>query len=90
MRKRIFNALNKLYAVLMSIAFWGGILPLVPFVLAIIIGGAAGETIAVFLYQKYYPCVIALASIAVVVGLVAMYAGKEKSLSTESFKKKAR
>ena len=90
MGKRIFNVLNRLYAILMSIAFWGGILPLVPFVIAIIVGGTVGEAIAVFLYNKYYPWIIALASIAVIVGLIAMYAGKEKSLSTESFKKKVR
>ena len=87
MRKQIYKALNKLYGILMSIAFWGGVIPLLPFLIAIFFGGATGEAIALFLHEKYYPWVIALASIAVIVGLVSMYVGKEKSLSTESFKR---
>lgn len=88
MRDRIYSALNKVYGITMSVAFWGGLVPLVPFIVAIIIGGKAGEAISVFLYKQYYPWVIALASISVVIGLVAMYIGGKEALSTKSMGKK--
>ena len=83
MRAKIYKALQKLYGILMFVAFFGGFLPVIPFIVAVIIGGSAGESIAVFLYKEYYPWVIALASIAIVVGLIAMYVGKQEGLSVK-------
>lgn len=83
MREKLFKILNKLYGITMSIAFFGGFLPLIPFVIAIIIGGSTGEAISVFLYKQYYPWVIALASLAIVIGLIAMYVGKLEGLSVK-------
>ena len=91
MREKIYKALQTLYGITMTIAFFGGVLPLVPFIVAMIIGGGAegtGETIAVWLYKQYYPWVIALASIAVLIGLIAMYVGKQEALSSKSFSNK--
>ena len=88
MRKKVESILKKIYGITMTIAFFGGVLPLVPFIIAMIIGGGAGgtgETIAVWLYKQYYPWIIALASISVVIGLIAMYVGKQEALSTSSF-----
>ena len=91
MRDKIYNVLNKTYGIVMSIAFWGGLLPLPPFIVAICIGGSTGESIATFLYDKYYPWVIAAASIAVIIGLIGMYVSGQEAFSTKSFgtKKKA-
>lgn len=88
MREKLYNTLNKVYAVTMSIAFWGGLVPLLPFIVAICVGGTTGEAIALYLYKKIYPWIIALASIAVIIGLIAMYIGKIEALSTKSFKTK--
>ena len=88
MRKKIYDVLSRIYGLTMSIAFWGGLLPLVPFLIAICAGGTAGESIALFLYKQFYPWVIALASISVIIGLIAMYIGKVEALSTKSFTKK--
>ena len=88
MREKIYNVLSKIYGVTMSVAFWGGLLPLLPFIAAICIGGTTGEAISLFLYKQYYPWVIALASIAVLIGLIAMYIGKIEALSTRSLKTK--
>ena len=88
MREKAYEMLKKLYGVTMTVAFFGGVLPLVPFFAAIIIGGGeggTGEAIATWLYKQYYPWVIALASIAVLIGLVAMYVGKQEGLSAKSF-----
>lgn len=81
MRKKIFNILNKAYGILMSISFFGGLIPLLPFLFAIAVGGELGEKIAVFLHKEYYPWVIIIGSIAVVLGLIAMYVGKLEGLS---------
>ena len=89
MREKIYNFLKKLYGVTMTAAFFGGVLPLIPFIVALCIGGGeggTGELIATWLYKQYYPWVIALASIAVVIGLIAMYVGKQEGLSAKSFR----
>ena len=84
MRKKIFNILNKVYGILMSVSFFGGLLPLLPFLFAIVVGGELGETISVFLHKQYYPWVIIVGSVAIVFGLLAMYVGKLEGLSVKS------
>lgn len=84
MRQKIYNVLKKIYGILMTISFFAGILPLVPFIVAIIIGGDTGASISVFLYKQFYPWVILLGSVAILVGLVAMYVGKMKGLSVKT------
>lgn len=86
--KKLYNGLQKLYGIMMFAAFFGGFLPIFPFAAALIIGGETGESISVFLYKQYYPWVIAMAALAVVVGLVAMYVGKQQGLSVKSFGKR--
>ena len=72
---KLYKILNKIYGLTLFISFFAGLLPIIPFVIAIIIGGSTGETISLFLYKQYYPCVIALSAIAVIIGWVAMYVG---------------
>ena len=83
MRQKVYRVLNRVYAILMFASFFAGILPLVPFLIALIIGGSAGEKIAVFLYQQYYPWVIVVGCLAILIGLVAMYIGKIEGLSVK-------
>ena len=84
MREKLFNALKKMYGIMMSVSFFAGGLPLIPFIIALIIGGNIGEAISVFLVDKYYPWVIILGSLAIVIGLVAMYIGKLEGLSVKN------
>ena len=84
MRKKIFDVLNKIYGILMTISFFGGLLPLFPFIFSLIVGGSLAENISVFLYEQYYPWVIIAGSIALVFGLLAMYVGKLEGLSVKS------
>lgn len=88
MRNKLFKILNKIYGILMLVSFFAGLLPLVPFVIAIIIGGDKAEKISVFLYDKYYPPVIVLGSVAIVLGLIAMYIGKIDGLSVKNISAK--
>ncbi|MBE6990260.1 MAG: hypothetical protein E7426_05895 [Ruminococcaceae bacterium] len=88
MREKIYKVLTKLYGITMTVAFFGGVVPLVPFLAALFIGGGeggTGELISTWLYKQYYPWIIALASIAVLIGLIAMYVGKQEGLSAKSF-----
>lgn len=84
MSKKIYRVLNKLYAGLMFVSFFAGFLPLIPFVVALIIGGDTGAAIYSFLFTDYFPWVIALGSLSVIVGLIAMYVGKIEDLSLKS------
>lgn len=74
--KKFSEILTKIYGILMTVSFFGGIVPLIPYVIAMIIGGPTGETIAVFLYKQVYPWIIACGSVAVLVGLVSTYVDK--------------
>ncbi len=88
MREKAYNVLQKLYGITMTVAFFGGVVPLCPFIIAMIIGGGeggTGEAIGTWLYKQYYPWIIALASISVLIGLIAMYVGKQEAFSTKSF-----
>ena len=86
--KKVCNIINKLYGIIMMVAFFGGFLPIFPFAAALIIGGSTGENISIFLYKQYYPWVIALASISVILGLLGMYLGKQQGLSIKNFDSK--
>ena len=83
MRKKIYTVLNKIYGIMMTISFFAGILPLIPFIIAIIIGGDIGASISMFLYQQFYPWVIVIGSVAILIGMVAMYVGKMEGLSVK-------
>lgn len=83
MREKIFKTLNRIYGLMMSISFFAGFLPLIPFLFAILIGGETGERISLFLYKQYYPWVIVAGSVASVVGMLAMYVGKDKGISSK-------
>lgn len=87
MREKLYNILNKIYGIVLSVSFFAGLLPLIPFIIAIIIGGDTGEAISVFLYKQYYPCIIALASSSVFIGWIAMYIGKKEGFSLKKKKK---
>ena len=84
MRSKLYNILKKAYGIMMTVSFFAGGIPIIPFLIALIVGGSTGEAIAVFLYKQYYPWVIILGSLAIVVGLIAMYLGKLEGLSVKS------
>ncbi len=87
MREKIFKILNKIYGALLLVSFFAGLLPLFAFIAAIAIGGSTGEQISLFFYNEYYPYVIAIAAVSVIVGLVAMYIGKMQGFSVKKEKK---
>ena len=88
MNKKIYAVLNKIYAVLMFASFFAGFVPVIPFIVALIIGGDTGAAIYKFLFSDYFPWVIAVGSLSIIVGLVAMYIAKIEDLSLKSMEKK--
>lgn len=87
MRAKIYNVLNKIYGITMTASFFAGFLPLIPFIIAIIIGGGnggIGESISLFLQNVYYPVVIAAASISVLIGITAHCIGNGEKKNKKS------
>lgn len=84
MREKICRVLRIIYGIAMSVSFFGGVLPVIPFLVALMIGGETGESIAVFLKTQYYPWVIVIGSVAIIVGLISMYIGKVQGLSIKN------
>lgn len=84
MGAKIYKVLNKVYGILMTVSFFAGGLPIIGFVVALIAGGEVGEKISLFLYKQYYPWVIIIGSVAIIVGLVSMYFGKLEGLSVKN------
>jgi hypothetical protein len=87
MKTKIYGMLKKIYAIIMMVSFWAGGLPIIPFIIALIIGGSIGENISIFLIKNYYPWVIVLASVAVLIGLVALYINKNFGFSVKDLTK---
>lgn len=86
MGRRLYGFLNKLYTIIMMTAFFAGGLPVIPFVVALIIGGEFGEKVSVFLLKNIYPWVSLLASISILIGLVALYISKSHGFSEKELK----
>lgn len=84
MREKIYNFLNRMYGIIMTVSFFAGILPLIPFIIAIIVGGPLAESISLFLYKQYYPWVIAAASAAVLIGWIALYIRKKEKKTDDT------
>ena len=87
MKEKVIKILQKIYGILMSVSFFGGFLPLIPFIFALIIGGDLAEKICLFLKNQYYPVVIIAGSVAIIVGLVATYIGKLDPMTNKKSKK---
>ena len=83
MRDKIYKILNHVYGILMFVSFFAGLVPIIPFIIAVIIGGDTGEAISVFLYKNYYPIIIAITTIAVMIGWIASYIREKEKLNPE-------
>ena len=49
MKTKFYQILKNTYAVLMMISFFAGGLPIIPFIIALILGGNIGSKISIFL-----------------------------------------
>lgn len=79
---------NKVSEVLNIIFGWGvyvvliaGGLAFFGFLAGIIIGGESATSLAVFLHKQYFPVVIRISSIVIMLGLASMYISNKHALS---------
>lgn len=86
LKQKIYDLLNKVYAITMMISFFAGVLPVVAFGVALIVGGKLGQSISLFFVDYYYPIVIVLSSISILIGLLALYIRKNYGFSVHEFK----
>lgn len=84
------NTMKKISAVLKTIFGWGimiclfaGGLTFFGYMAAIIIGGDTAAAICSFIYKQFFPVIVYISSVLVLVGLVAMYLGGEFALSAK-------
>lgn len=87
--KKISQMLYNAFGWGVFVSVFAGALCFLGFVAAIIIGGDTGAAIAVTIKSTCFPLLIKLTSLAVGVGLIGMYLGKDEALSISSDKKDA-
>jgi membrane protein implicated in regulation of membrane protease activity len=80
--KALTNVTNKLYTWITLIALSLGLLVALLFLTALIIGGSAGESLAVF-SGDLMTWSIRLATIAVLAGIINIYASKRHTLTMD-------
>ncbi|MDI9502499.1 MAG: hypothetical protein GX291_03315 [Tissierellia bacterium] len=86
--KDITRIANILFSIAITIALIGGGLVGLLFLLAVLIGGNTGESLAVFTKNDLLPQFIRIATIAMLSGLVRFYADNFHPLSLNTDEKK--
>ena len=84
--------LNTLFGYLLWLILIAGGIAGIAFIVLNIIGGGEGsfvETAAAFIHKKYFPIVIRVSAVTILIGLVGMYLSGEKALSMDFDKKEA-
>ena len=86
--KKVSDILKKIYGYGVVVALFLGGATVLGYIAALIIGGETAMAICTFIYKKLFVWLIIGADIDVLLGLVAMYLAKEKSMILETGKKK--
>lgn len=60
------------------------------YLFALIVGGELAATICTFIYKQYFPVIIYVSSLLVLLGLVKMYLSGETALTISAKREKAR
>jgi len=89
------NSIIKKFSYLLKIVFGYGIMiclfaggfTFFGYVAALIIGGSAAASVCTFIYDKFFPSIIYISSVLVLIGLFTMYLDGEKSLVPKKSKK---
>ena len=79
-REKTAKVLSYVYAIGIAVALFAGALSVFGYLAALIIGGETAVEICDFIYKDYYPVIIYISSISILLGLVKMYLSGEKSL----------
>ncbi len=88
MKEKICNFITKIWGIgAFVLTFLGGATVL-GFVVALIIGGTVGTSIAVFLYEVFFPYIIVASSVLVIIGWIRMEIKGELALTAGTKKPK--
>ena len=79
-RETLAKALSYVYGIGIAVSLFTGALSVLGYIAALIIGGETAAEISRFIYKDFYPVIIYLSSISILLGLVKMYVAGEKSL----------
>ena len=89
-REALAKILTYVYAVGIALSLFVGAISALGYIAAIAIGGDTAGKICAFIYKDFYPHIIYLASLSIMVGFVRMYVAGEKSLVPPKKKIKAK
>lgn len=73
MKEKLDNVLKRIFSFFLIVAILGGGIIFIMFLVALIIGGDLGASIAVSARETIMPYLIRSASISVLVGLISLY-----------------
>ena len=86
--KKISEVCKLIFGYGIMITLFAGGLTFFGYLAALFIGGETATAICVFIYKQIFPTIIYATTCLILFGLVAMYLGGEKALTTEKKKKK--
>lgn len=81
--KKLYEILKSIFSIFLLIAIAGGSVIFFMFVIALILGGNAGKTLAISAKEVIIPYFIRSAAIAIFAGLFSLYVSKSHQLSLE-------
>ena len=79
-REKIAKVLTYVYAVGIAVSLFAGAFSVLGFLAALAIGGDVAAQICNFISKSFYPVIVYMSSISILVGLLKMYVTGEKSL----------
>ncbi len=87
-KEKLIKVLSYVYGIGIAVALFAGAASFLGYLLALIVGGQTATDICVFIYKKFYPVIVYISSVSVLLGLVKMYLAGEKTLVPPKKKKK--
>lgn len=85
---KIGTFLKTIYGYGIMISLFAGGLTFIGYLVALVIGGETATLICTFIYKKFIPVIIYIASIMVILGIISMYLCGQIALSVNDNKKK--
>lgn len=79
-REKVAKILTYVYAIGIAVALFAGALSSIAYVVAMVIGGDTAKEICRFVYKDFYPVIIYISSVSILIGLLKMYVSGQKAL----------
>ena len=86
-RETLAKVLTYVYAVGILLSLFLGAFSALGYIAAIVLGGDTATKICDFIYKDFYPHIVYLASLSIMIGFARMYVAGEKSLVPPKKKK---